>query len=194
MSEVTQILRTMGDGDPHAAKELLALVYEELRRIARFQMGQERSGHTLQATALVHEAYLRLLQDEPVSWDGRRHFIAAAAEAMRRILVERARRHRSLKRGGGHDRVELPDDGAVAAIPSPCPIDDLLSLDEALDRLARLDPVKAELIKLLYFAGLSFEEAGMALGISHSTAHRHWVFARAWLHEAIAGREIISSE
>src|SRR5438034_9834687 len=147
MSQATQLMQAMGNGDPHAAAKLLPLVYDELQRIARAQMAQERAGHTLQATALVHDAYLRLLDGDPDRWENRRHFIAAAAEAMRRILVEHARRKHSLKRGGGRERVDL-DDEHLPAICAPCDeVEDLLSLDEALDRLAKQDPAKAELVK-----------------------------------------------
>ena len=186
MSELTQLLAAIDEGDSHATAKLLPLVYEELRRLARAQMANERAEHTLQATALVHEAYLRLIGEEDARWDGRGHFFAAAAEAMRRILIEHARRKHALKHGGQHRRVELDDD--LAPIASPCDnVDDLLALDEALDRLTEVDPVKAELVKLLYFAGLNLEEAAAAQGISRTTAYRRWLFARAWLHDAIAG-------
>src|SRR5690348_16589117 len=144
MSEATLLIEAMVDGDPQAAAKLLPLVYDELRRIARAQMSQERAGHTLQATALVHDAYLRLLKGAPDRWENRRHFVAAAAEAMRRILVEHARRKKSFKRGGGHERIDLDDD-LLPAISSPCDgVEDLLSLNEALDRLVKEDPAKAE--------------------------------------------------
>jgi RNA polymerase sigma factor (TIGR02999 family) len=190
MSDATRLLEAMGQGDPRAAAELLPLVYEELRRLARSQMVHERAGHTLQATALVHEAYVRLIDGQPQAWDGRRHFFAAAAEAMRRILIEHARRKQALKHGGGRERIEFPDvDDDLPAIASPCAdFDDLLALDQALDRLADEHPDKAELIKLLYFAGLNLEEAGAAMGFSTATAHRHAVFARAWLHQAMKSR------
>ena len=187
MSEVTQLLNAIERGDPQATAELLPLVYAELRRLARAHMAQERAEHTLQATALVHEAYLRLVKDEDPHWDGRGHFFAAAAEAMRRILIEHARSKNSLKRGGQHERVELDDD--LPLITSPCDnVDDLLALDEVLDRLAQEDPAKAELVKLLYFAGLNLDEAAAVRGISRTTAYRHWLFARAWLHDAIADK------
>jgi RNA polymerase sigma factor (TIGR02999 family) len=188
MSEVTRLLEAMSDGDPRAAADLLPVVYEELRRLARAQMVQERPGHTLQATALVHEVFLRLIGDAPQHWDSRRHFFAVAAEAMRRILVEHARARQALKRGGGQQRIDLHDDHLP---PIACPCDgiaDLLALNEALDRLAEEAPAKAELVKLLYFSGLSLEEAAAALGVSRSSAYRDWVYARAWLHDAI-GRE-----
>ena len=186
MSEATRLIDAVGSGDPHAAAQLLPLVYDELRRLARANMARERGSHTLQATALVHEAYLRLVQDQPQSWDGRRHFFAAAAEAMRRILVESARRKHSLKRGGGREQVELDGNGdAIADIDSPADPIDLLALDEALNQFAAEDPSKAELVKLLYFAGLTLDEAAEALGLSKTTAHRQWVYARAWLLEAM---------
>jgi RNA polymerase sigma factor (TIGR02999 family) len=157
-------------------------VYDELRKLAARKLAQEKPGQTLQATALVHEAYLRLVGDgQPRDWNGRGHFIAAAAEAMRRILVENARRKRSLKRGGGLVRHEL--DEVEPAIPGLG--DDLLALDEALTRLAAQDPVKARLVELRHFAGLTLEEAARALGLSTTTAHRYWNYARAWLHQAI---------
>jgi RNA polymerase sigma factor (TIGR02999 family) len=181
MSEATRLMQAMGDGDAHASAKLLPLVYDELQRIARAQMAQERAGHTLQATALVHDAYLRLLGGAPDRWYNRRHFVAAAAEAMRRILVEHARRKKSFKRGGGRERVDL-DDNYLPPISSPCDdADDLLSLNDALDRLAKEDSPKAELVKLLYFAGLNLDQAAAALGISRTTAYRQWVFTRAWL-------------
>jgi RNA polymerase sigma factor (TIGR02999 family) len=186
MTDVTLILDKIGQGDTHAAEELLPLIYAELRRLARAQMAQERPAHTLQPTALVHEAYLRLVQVPDLRWGNRRHFFAAAAEAMRRILIEHARRKNSLKRGGQHERVELADE--PPAIASPCDdVDDLLSLDEALDRLALEHPDAAELVKLIYFAGLNLVEAGAAQGISRTSAYRRWLFARAWLHHAITG-------
>jgi RNA polymerase sigma factor (TIGR02999 family) len=191
MSDVTQILRAMEQGDARATAELLPLVYEELRRLARSKIAQERREHTLQATALVHEAYLRLVGQEPLKWDGRGHFFAAAAEAMRRILIEHARRKHAHKRGGQQLRVELDDH--LPAIASPCDnLDDLLALDEAIERLAKTDSAMAELVKLLYFAGLNLEEAAAALGISRATAHRRWTFARAWLFDAMDGDSRIS--
>ena len=195
MSDATRLLEAIGTGDPQASAELLPVVYDELRRLARAQMASERTEHTLQATALVHEAYLRLVEGgdgRDARWDGRRHFFAAAAEAMRRILIEHARRRHALKRGGGQARVELSEDGDGAdvdgfpAIASPCDdVADLLSLDDALTRLAREHPDKAALIKLVYFAGLSLDEAAAASGLSKSTAHRYAVFARAWLYDAM---------
>ena len=184
MSEVTRLISAMGDGDANAAEAVLPLVYDELRQLARAQMRHERAGHTLEATALVHEAYLRLIKDAPDGWDGRRHFFAAAAEAMRRILIEHARRKKALKYGGGRERVDLSDE--TPEIASPCSnIDDLLSLNEALNRLERQNAALAEVIKLLYFAGLRLDEAAAMLGLSKTTAHRQAVFARAWLYEAM---------
>jgi RNA polymerase sigma factor (TIGR02999 family) len=188
MHEVTRLLDAMGRGERQAAEQLLPLVYEELRRLAAQKLVQERPGHTLQATALVHEAYLRLVgtPDGPsaageLRWDSRGHFFAAAAEAMRRILVENARRKRRLKRGGEQERVEMT--GAEPAAPSPS--EDLVAIDEALDRLAAEDPQKAELVKLRFFAGLSVEEAAACLDISRATADRWWAYARAWLFERL---------
>jgi RNA polymerase sigma factor (TIGR02999 family) len=184
MSEVTRILSAIEEGDPSAAEQLLPLVYDELRKLAAEKLAREKPGQTLQATALVHDAYLRLVDtDKAQRWDSRRHFFAAAAEAMRRILVEGARRKRSSKRGGGRARHEL-DEVEIAA---PGPRDDLLALDEALTRLAAEDPLKAELVKLRHFAGLTIPEAAGALGISVTTANRYWKYARAWLHQEITG-------
>jgi RNA polymerase sigma factor (TIGR02999 family) len=183
MSEVTRILSAIEQGDPSAAEQLLPLVYDELRKLAAQRVSQEKPGQTLQATALVHEAYLRLVGAGPAQhWDSRGHFFAAAAEAMRRILVDRARARRRLKRGGDRRRVDL--DELELAIEGPS--DDLLALDEALTKLAAKHPDKAELVKLRYFAGLSVDEAARALGISPATADRHWTFARAWLYRAVA--------
>jgi RNA polymerase sigma factor (TIGR02999 family) len=186
MSEVTRLLTAISDGDLNATDELLPLVYQELRRLARSRMAQECAEHTLQATALVHEAYLRLISEEDARWDCRGHFFAAAAEAMRRILIDHARRKKTHKHGGQHRRIELADD--LPPIASPCDnVEDLLALDEALDRLEREDPSKAELVKLLYFAGLTLSEVATVQGISRTTAYRHWLFSRAWLHDAITG-------
>jgi RNA polymerase sigma factor (TIGR02999 family) len=176
-------LTAIEQGDVHAADRLLPLVYGELRRLAAQRLAQEKPGQTLQATALVHEAYLRLVSDPAREWDSRGHFFAAAAEAMRRILVENARRKRSIKHGGGLVRHDL--DPALVAAPEPP--EDLLALDEALTRLASQDRVKAELVKLRYFAGLTLDEAAAVLGISPATADRYWAYARAWLHQEIAG-------
>src|SRR5262245_29699855 len=184
MSEVTRILSAVEHGDAVAAEQLLPLVYDELRRLAAQKLAEERPGQTLQATALVHEAYLRLVDVEAAQhWNSRGHFFAAAAEAMRRILVENARRRHSLKRGGGQVRHDL--DELQLAMPEPA--EDLVALDEALNQLAAADPVKAELVKLRYFAGMTIEEAAAALGISSATAKRYWTYARTWLYQAVAG-------
>jgi RNA polymerase sigma factor (TIGR02999 family) len=178
MSDVTRILSAIEQGDPAAAQELLPLVYDELRRLASAHLGREKPGQTLSATALVHEAYLRLVDVErPQDWNGRRHFFAAAAQAMRRILVERARARGSLKRGGGRERLDL---GALT-VAAPERPDDLLALDEALTRLAAAEPQAAELVHLRYFAGRTMTEAADLLGLSRSGAHRLWAYARAWL-------------
>ena len=178
MSEVTRLLKAMGDGDAEASKRLLPLVYEELRRVARAHMAQERPDHTLQATALVHEVYVRLVDGAAVRWDGRGHFFAAAAEAMRRILIESARRRLCLKRGG--DRTRNED---VSHLVEPERPEELLALDEALDRLAAGNPEAAELVKLRYFAGFTNAEAAALLGISPRKADQVWAYARAWLRE-----------
>jgi RNA polymerase sigma factor (TIGR02999 family) len=178
MSEVTQILSAIQQGDPHAAGQLLPLVYEELRRLAAQKLAQEKPGQTLQATALVHEAYLRLVDvDRAQHWNSRRHFFAAAAEAMRRILVERARARGSSKRGGGRGRLDLED------LPVACPErpEDLLALDEALTRLAAVEPQAAELVHLRYFAGQTMLEAADLLGLSPRGIYRLWAYAKAWL-------------
>ena len=182
MGDATRILTAMDTGDPTAAAELLPLIYDELRRLATHRIAQERVGQTLQATALVHEAYLRLIGDDDISWDGRAHFFAAAAEAMRRILIESARRKRRIKHGGGLKRVELLD---ADAAEEPLPID-LIALDEALTKLAEEDAVKADLVKLRYFAGLTVEQAAGLLGISRATADRYWSYARAWLFSEVS--------
>lgn len=183
MSEVTKLLSAINQGDEVATAQLFPLVYDELRRLARAHMASERKEHTLQATALVHEAYLRLLGSADPGWDGRGHFFSAAAEAMRRILIEHARAKNARKRGGERERVPLLEADPVVL---PCEnLEDLLSLDEALNQLAEQDSAKAELVKLLYFAGLNLEEAAAAQGISRTTAYRHWLFARAWLHDAM---------
>ena len=181
MSEVTQILTALEQGKNRTAAELLPLVYDELRRLAAWHLANERPGQTLQATALVHEAYLRLVGKDDPQWQGRRHFFGAAAEAMRRILIENARRKKRLKRGGHLQRVELE----TLDIPSPMPDDDLLALDEALDRLAAVDTRAAELVKLCFFLELTQEQAAKHLGISISTVERTWAFARAWLFREI---------
>ncbi len=174
----------LAQGEPKPARELLPLVYDELRRLAAQRMARESPGQTLQATALVHEAYLRLVGGDPDKpWDGRGHFFAAAAEAMRRILVESARRRHRLKRGGDRVRVDL--DAAQPAAPETD--DDLLALDEALEKLAARDPVKAQLVQLRVFAGLTLADAAEVLGLSTATADRYWAYARAWLRVEIAG-------
>ncbi len=181
MSNVTRILIAIEQGDAKSADKLLPLVYEELRRLAAQKMSQEPPGQTLQATALVHEAYIRLVGDEPPNWSGRTHFFAAAAEAMRRILIENARRKRRLRHGGGQRRVDIDD--ACMAIEGPS--EDLIALDEALVKLALEDPVKADLVKLRYFAGLTIEQAAKILEISRATADRYWSYARAFLFHEI---------
>jgi RNA polymerase sigma factor (TIGR02999 family) len=185
MNEVTRILHTIQQGDAHAAEQLLPLVYDELRQLAAQHLAQEKPGQTLQATALVHEAYLRLVDvDKAQHWDSRRHFFAAAAEAMRRILIDNARRKKRRKRGGGLKRVDL-DEADLACTSSS---DELLALDEALTRLAAEDPTAGQLVRLRYFAGLSVEEAADTLSISRSTAYEHWAYARAWLRCELQGR------
>jgi RNA polymerase sigma factor (TIGR02999 family) len=176
MSDVTRILSQIESGDPQAGEQLLPLVYDELRKLAAAKLAQEKPGQTLQATALVHEAYLRLVGSS--RWESRGHFFAAAAEAMRRILVDNARRRDALKRGGAHQQVELLD----VAVPASDEAFDLLALDAVLQQLESEDPDKAELVKLRYFAGCSLEEAAEHLGVSRATAQRHWAYARAWLY------------
>lgn len=182
MNEVTHILSAIEQGDSRAAERLLPLVYVELRRLAEQRLAQEKPGQTLQATALVHDAFIRLVDVEKVQeWNSRGHFFAAAAEAMRRILVERARRKNRLRHGGGLQRIELDSsvqEGRTAD-------ENLLVLDEALERLATEDPKAAEVVKLRYFAGLTIEEAALALNISVRTANRHWAYARAWLYQQL---------
>jgi RNA polymerase sigma factor (TIGR02999 family) len=185
MSEVTRLLDAAGAGDRQAAADLLPLVYDELRKLAAARMAEENPAQTLQATALVHEAYVRLVGiGQPHEWNGRGHFFAAAAEAMRRILVDAARRKRSLKRGGDRRRVELADVEPEVGAPDL----DLIALDEALALLARTDPRKAELVKLRFFAGLTTEQAAAALGVSTSTADNDWAYAKSWLRVALDGR------
>ncbi|HKI37811.1 MAG TPA: sigma-70 family RNA polymerase sigma factor [Gemmataceae bacterium] len=184
MSDVTGLLAAIEQGDPSAAEQLLPLIYHELRQLAAQKLAHEQPGQTLQPTALVHEAYLRLLGDgEARRWDQRGHFFAAAATAMRRILIERARHKRRLVHGGGRRRQELHPDLAAA----PETDEELLALDAALVKLAELDPVKARLVELRYFAGLTGDQAAEILGISPSTADRHWVYARAWLRREVQG-------
>jgi RNA polymerase sigma factor (TIGR02999 family) len=182
MADVTQILSAIEQGDPHAAEQLLPLVYDELRRLAAQRLAQEKPGQTLEATALVHEAYLRLVGKEaPRSYKDRAHFFAAAAGAMRRILIDNARRKQTGKRGGDMARHQLEE------LAAPEPDADLLALDEALQKLAAADPAKAKLVELRYFAGLTGEQAADVLGISPSTADRHWAYARAWLQAEVRG-------
>lgn len=186
MNDVTQILSAVEHGDPDAAEQLLPLVYNELRTLAAQKMGHERPGQTLQATALVHDAYLRLVDGKQVThWEGRRHFFFAAAEAMRRILVEKAREKQRLKRGGGLHQESLQDVEVECGVPQS----DLIALDSALDKLAAEDPEKAEIIRLRFFAGLSHEETAALLGVSTVTAKRHWRYARAWLHREMRGAD-----
>jgi RNA polymerase sigma factor (TIGR02999 family) len=185
MSDVTRILNSASNGDARAANELLPLVYEELRKLAAAKMASENPGHTLQPTALVHEAWLRLAGDANRKWNDRTHFFAAAAEAMRRILVDNARRKRAQRHGGGQQRLELPD----LAAPSAPNDDQLLVVNDALDKFAALDQQKAELVKLRYFVGMTIEETSEALGISKATAKRHWDYAKAWLYEEIRAQQ-----
>jgi RNA polymerase sigma factor (TIGR02999 family) len=187
MTEVTRILAAIDQGDPQAAEQLLPLVYDELRRLAAQKLAQEKPGQTLQATALVHEAYLRLLGGEQAqNWNSRGHFFSAAAEAMRRILVDNARRKRRPKHGGNQKQIPLD----AIALPVEDRLHDLLALDEALSKLARQDPLKAELVKLRYFACLSVEETAACLGIAPITAKRYWAVARAWLYDALSDDEV----
>jgi RNA polymerase sigma factor (TIGR02999 family) len=185
MNEVTRLLSAIEQGEPHAAAQLLPLIYDELRQLAAQKLAQEKPGQTLQATALVHEAYLRLVDAEQAQqWNSRSHFFAAAAEAMRRILIDNARRKRRPKHGGDRQRVALDEALSVAD-----PGEDLLALDDALNRLAAQEPAKAQLVKLRYFAGLSLAEAAACLGISEATAKRYWTVARAWLYAALSEGE-----
>jgi len=183
MSQVTQILSAIEGGDPRAAEQLLPLVYQELRALAARRLANEKPGHTLEATALVHEAYLRLVKaEDATNWNGRGHFFAAAAEAMRRILIENARRKSRLKHGGEFRRVDLDSGCRVSASPSL----DILKLDEALTKLAAAEPAKAELVRLRFFAGLTTPEAANILNISLATAERYWTFAKSWLYAELA--------
>jgi RNA polymerase sigma factor (TIGR02999 family) len=183
MPEVTEILADLQSGRQEAAAELLPLVYDELRRLAAWRLANEQPGQTLQATALVHEAYLRLVGQQDPQWNGRRHFFGAAAEAMRRILVENARRKKRLKRGGDWERVDL--EGLDLPMPVPLPDDDLLALDAALDKLAVTDSRAAEVVKLCFFAGLTQPQVARELDVSLSTIERTWAYARAWLFREI---------
>jgi RNA polymerase sigma factor (TIGR02999 family) len=184
MSDVSDILKAIENGDVKAAHELLPHVYQELRRLAAHKMAGEAPGHTLQPTALVHEAWLYLGGDKQPVWQNRAHFFGAAAEAMRRILVDRARQKKALKRGGDRERVDID----ALELPSPMPDDELLDLDEALDRLATVDTRAADMVKLCFFVGLTQEEAARELGVSLSTAERIWGFARAWLLREVRKR------
>ena len=184
MSEVTRILSAIEQGDPSAAEQILPLVYDELRQLAAQKLAHEQPGQTLQATALVHEAYLRLVgHGSELHWDGRGHFFAAAAEAMRRILVDQARRRQAAKRGGLQKRVDMPESGLAA----PMPDDELLALHEALEQLASIDSAAADLVRLRFFAGLKTTEAAEALGISVRSAHDLWAYARSWLRRKTKG-------
>ncbi len=183
MSDVTQLLHALDAGDPKAADQLLPMVYEELRQLAAAKMAQEKPGQTLQATALVHEAWLRLAGSDQQQWRGRSHFFGAAAEAMRRVLIDQARRKASSKRGAG----QSPDEWHESAVASPTPTGEMLAVHEALDALAAEDATAAEVVKLRYFVGLTIPEIADVLGISPRSADRHWLFARAWLKGAIRG-------
>jgi RNA polymerase sigma factor (TIGR02999 family) len=185
MNDVTQILSRIESGDPAASQQLLPLVYDELRRLAAQRLTREKPGQTLQATALVHEAYMRLVDGAAQRWDNRGHFFAAATEAMRRILVESARRKGRWKHGGDAQRVELDESGLVTTLPD----ERLLAIDEAIDLLAKEDPQAAELVKLRFFAGFSITEAAEILGLSRSTAYALWAYARAWLQSKVEGAE-----
>jgi RNA polymerase sigma factor (TIGR02999 family) len=186
-NEVTSILSAIKHGERKAAEQLLPLVYDELRKLAAHKLAQERPGQTLQATALVHEAYLRLVDTEQAQhWDGRAHFFAAAAEAMRRILIDQARHRQSARRGGSRRRVALLDEPSLV-IPDGTPGEDLLALDEALQQLEAEDEVKARLVKLRFFAGVSLNDAARMIGVSPATAKRYWVYARAWLYGRLHG-------
>jgi len=184
MSQVTRILSAIEQGDRLAAEQLLPVVYEELRELAAQKLAHEKPGQTLQATALVHEAYVRLVDvDKAQHWDTKGHFFAAAAEAMRRILVENARRKKRIKHGGGLERVDFE----IANLPTRMSSDEILALDEALEKLKQQDPVKAQLVTLRYFGGMTIEQVSAALQISRVTAHRYWTYARAWLHQQLTG-------
>ncbi|PWU13382.1 MAG: RNA polymerase subunit sigma [Verrucomicrobia bacterium] len=181
MNDLTRLLQAVDQGDPKAAGELLPLVYGELRKLAASKMAKEAPGQTLQPTALVHEAWLRLGGGADQTWESRAHFFGAAAEAMRRILIENARRKRAARHGGGQERVQAEQ----VEISAPVPDDQMLAIDEALHKFAAQDNQKAELVKLRYFAGMTIEEAARVLGISEATAKRWWTYARAWLHAEV---------
>ena len=181
MNDVTRILNAIDHGDRHASEELLPMVYEQLRELAARKMAQEAPGQTLQPTALVHEAWLRLVGGQNIQWEGRAHFFGAAAEAMRRILINNARRKHALRHGGGQQRVDIEAIEIATAVKD----DEILAVDDALERLSQQDRPKAELVKLIYFVGLTIPEAASILGISEPTAKRHWAYARAWLLDSI---------
>jgi RNA polymerase sigma factor (TIGR02999 family) len=181
MSDVTRILQAIDSGDPHGSEELLPLVYEQLRRLAAHKMSLEAPGQTLQPTALVHEAWLRLIGNENVEWKGRAHFFGAAAEAMRRILINNALRKRAIRHGGGQKRVDFED----LELAAPGKDDELLAVNEALEKFSAHSPTKADLVKLIYFVGLTVKEAADIVGVSEITAKRHWAYARAWLFAEI---------
>ena len=186
MSNVTRILSQIESGDPSAAEQLLPLDYDELRKLAAVRLAQEKPGQTLQATALVHDAYIRLVDVEKAQhWNSRGHFFSAAAEAMRRVLVENARKKHALIRGGDRKKLDLN----LVEPTGPRVSEDVMALNDALEKLERKDQVKAELIKLRYFAGLTVEQSAEIVGISPATAHRYWNYARAWLHQEITGKE-----
>ena len=181
MNDVTRILQAASDGNPRAAQELMPLVYEELRKLAAYRMSLQPAGQTLQATALVHDAYVRLLGAGEKSWNDRRHFFAAAAEAMRHILIDRARRKAALRHGSSHEKIELND----VVLATETPDEALLAMDEALEKLAAKDAATAELVKLRFFAGFTFAQAAEIVGVSERTAKRMWAYARAWLYDEI---------
>jgi RNA polymerase sigma factor (TIGR02999 family) len=185
MSDVTQILNALQKGDPKAADELLPLVYGELRKLAAHKMAGESAYQTLQPTALVHEAWLRLVESEQQTWQNRGHFFGAAAEAMRRILIENARRKRAVRHGGNQQRVDVEE----LEIAANTKDEELLAVNDALERFTALDKQKAELVKLRYFVGLSIPKAAAALGLSESSAKRAWAYARAWLYEELKNGE-----
>lgn len=182
---MTLLLQRVHQGDPRAAQDLLPLVYDQLRKLAAHRLAGERAGNTLQPTALVHEAWLKISADDQRAWNGREHFFAAAAEAMRRILVDRARRRLAAKRGGGGATVDADE----LDLPAPAPDDQLLAVSEALDKFAATEPRKAELVKLRYFVGMTFEEASSVLGIAVPTAKEWWAYSRAWLRVELAGAQ-----
>lgn len=182
MSELTEILHRLDQGDPNAAQELLPLVYQQLRRLAAAQMAQQPAGHTLQPTALVHEAWLKLSGGAPQLWNSRKHFFSTAAEAMRQILIDRARKKKAQRHGGGQERVDLES----VEIASPAPDDKLLELNEALEELAAAQPAKAEVVKLKFFAGLKEREIADLLGVTERTVERYWAYAQVWLFDYIA--------